>query len=493
MRNYLLPSTLLALAPLAFADTLPHEQSNAQIEQKVAERLDDQRIQDQQPTPIHTQSQHRHPVQTANTEKSVSMSKAELAQHPDLLIRALLPALMQSNDENVALLYPIYQQIPQQYQDPTLSQWAQAIVAKSEQDYGKSIHLYRELLAKYPDHALIRLQLAMALTANNELEAAEDQFKKLRSEVQNPQDQAELDKWLEAINRRDRWTFSGGLTYLNDPNINNAPKAGTTYGRWTAPKRESAQGIGFNLNVGKKWSWGNGFFNELRLNSNGKYYWDNRKYNEITNRGSFGIGFQNAKYNVSLAPFMEQTLYAGGSAKSDTLKRFSKAGGVSLDMNYWFNPKWQLNGSYEYSEQRYTQRKHLNGNAHFGSLGLVYVANAKQYWFSNLSYQRTATRDKDDSYFRRSINLGWGQEWGKGLSSRLSVSYGQKRYKAPMPIFQITQRNKELGFQASVWHRAIHWKGITPRLTYNFTRTRSNHVFYSYDKHRLFLEFSKHF
>lgn len=477
----------LVISTLAMAET---------DQQKISDRLNDQRIQTET-TVIYPkqQAQLKQPKreQGQSQQTRVSMSKEELAKHPDLVVRALLPAVMQGNMDNVALLYPIYQHIPSSYQDPLLSQWAEAILAKKDQQYSKAIRLYRQLLAEKSDILPARLQLAVSLFENNELEAAEDQFKKLRAEQLVPEVNHLIEQYLGAIHHRDRWTFGGGLTYLNDPNINNAPKSGTTYGNWQAPKSESAQGIGFNFDIGKKWSWGNGFFNELRLGTNGKYYWNNKKYNELSARGSLGIGYQNARLTLALLPFMEQTLYASGSSGSETLKRFSKVGGATLETNYWLSPKWQLNANYEYGEQRYTSRKHLNGNYHFISTGLVYLAGAKQYFFSNINYNRTATRDKDDSFLRKGISLGWGQEWGKGLSTRLSVSFAQKNYKGPMPIFQITQRNKEYGVQTSIWHRALHFWGITPRLTYNFTKTKSNHPFYTYDKHRVFVDFSKQF
>ncbi|OOH89867.1 hypothetical protein BMT54_05375 [Pasteurellaceae bacterium 15-036681] len=488
MKNKILISTLaFTFSTFAIADD----------NQKVNDRLNDQRIQaESSVTHIRNQSHvQSNSVQDVkkNESSTLSITKEELAKHPDLVVRALIPAVAQGNADNVKLLYPIYQQIPEQFKDSTLTQWSQAILAKQQGDNSQAIKLYRQILAENNDIHPVRLQLAVALFENNEMEASEDQFQKLRAEKMAPQINNIIDQYIQAINKRDRWTFSGGLTYLNDPNINNAPKAGTQYGNWIAPKRESAEGIGFNFNIGKKWSWGNGFYNELRLNTNGKYYWDNKKYNEVTGRASVGLGFQNAKYNIELLPFMEQTLYAGGSAQSDTLKRFSKGSGVALESHYWLNPQWQLNANYEYAEQRYTARKHLNGNYHFVSTGLAYFPKATQYWFANVNYNRTSTRDKDDSFFRRGISLGWGQEWDKGLSTRLSFNIAEKQYKAPMPIFGITQRNKEWGMQASVWHRAVHYWGITPRLTYNFTRTRSNHVFYSYDKHRIFLDFSKQF
>lgn len=466
----------------------------ANEQQTIDSRLNDNRVQTETVSkPIQPNIQQ--PTQSVSPEPSgrISMTSEQLQQYPDLVLRALQPALLQGNTETLKVIFPIYQKLSSDYHHPILTQWAEAILARAENNHRKAVRLYRDILAEQPDNQPVRLQLATTLFANNELEAAEDQFKKLRSEPLPQAIQDLIGEYLSAIAKRDRWTFSGGLTYLNDPNINNAPKAGTTYGNWSAPQRESAEGIGFNLQLGKKWSWGNGFYNELRLNGSGKYYWDNRKYNELSGRGSVGIGFQNATTDITLLPFMEQSLYAGGSKQSETLKRFSKSSGTTLELQHWLNDKWQLNTNYEYAEQRYTDRKHLNGNSHYVALGGLYLANAKRYFFANINYHRTSTRDSDDSYFRRGITLGWQQEWQWGLSSRLSASLAQKRYKGAMPIFQITQRNKEYGLQASVWHRAVHFWGITPRLTYSFSRTRSNHAFYSYDKHRVFLDFSKSF
>lgn len=483
MQKLFISSLSLTLACTVFANE----------QQKINDRLEDSRIQTEQKMPDFPTVKKTAAPQQSTANHSISMTKEQLAQHPDLVIRALEPALLSGNADTLSLIFPIYQQLPEQYRHPLATKWAMAILAREQENYRQSIRLYREILAEDANNEVVRLQLATVLFSNNELEAAEDQFKKLRAEPLPQTIQVLIDNYLEAITRKDRWTLSGGLTYLNDPNINNAPKSGTTYGNWSAPKRESAEGIGFNLVLGKKWSWGNGFYNELRLNGSGKYYWDNRKYNEVTGRSSLGLGFQNAKTNLVILPFMEQTLYAGGSRQSETLKRFSKAAGGTLELQHWLNSKWQFNGSYEYAEQRYTSRKHLNGNYHYVSMGGVYLVNAKQYWFSNVNYTRMSTRDADDSYFRRGVNLGWQQEWNWGLSTRFSVSLAEKRYKAPMPIFQITQRNKEYGLQGSIWHRAIHYWGITPRLTYSFTRTRSNHAFYSYDKHRVFIDFSRSF
>lgn len=462
-------------------------------QQKINERLNDQRVQVE--SHLNSSPRVEPAVQSKETqnENMVYLSEEMLLNRPELFNNLFFRELISVNVNAVRWLLSVYHKLPQNHQLPSLVHWAEAILSRGERDYSRAIQLYRQVVAKNNNLLDVRFQLAVTLFENREFEAAEDQFNKLRAERLSSDSLARIDEYLDAIHRSDRWTFGGGFTYLYDPNINNAPKAGTTYGNWTPSKAESAQGVGFNFDLGKKWSWGDGFYNELRGSSSGKYYWDNKKYNEGSVRGSLGLGFQNGLYHVALHPFMEQSFYAGGTTQSDTLKRFSKTGGVAAEMGYWISPQWFANANYEYGEQRYTSRKHLNGNLHFVSTGLNYYASAKQLWFASVNYNRTATRDRDDSFYRKGINLGWQQEWGMGLSTRLAFNAARKQYKGPMPIFGIIQRNREYGIQATIWHRAVSWAGVTPRLTYHYNKTQSNHPFYSFDKHRAFIELSRQF
>ncbi|MEN2896073.1 TPR repeat-containing protein [Mannheimia haemolytica] len=159
----------------------------------------------------------------------------------------MLTALVTNHTENVQFLLPIYQQLPASKQNSEVVQWAEAVNAKAKQNYSEAIKGYRQLLAKYPENQPIRMQLAVALFENRENEAAEAQFYKLQAD-KLPQEIANaVNSYLEAIGKQDQWSFQGGLTYLNDPNINNAPNAGTTYGNWTAPKKNPPKGSAFTL------------------------------------------------------------------------------------------------------------------------------------------------------------------------------------------------------------------------------------------------------
>lgn len=469
---------------VAFADN---------TEVQIQERMDNQRLQE---NPV-LEKPERQAVQTqtaaSSNTKNITLSSQELMKQPQLLNSAMLTALVMNHADNVQFLLAMYEKLPAHEQNAEILQWAKAVNAKSNRQYTEAIRLYRQLIAAHPEHQPIRFQLAVALFENRETQAAEAQFHKLQADKLPPQIANVVEHYLAAIGKQDEWHFQGGLTYLNDPNINNAPDAGTTYGNWTAPEKESAQGVGFYLGAEKKWSWGNGFFHEFRLNGNGKYYWNNKKYNEYSLRESLGIGYQNAKHKISVLPFLEQMWYAGASRQSESTKRYSKSGGVNARWQYWVTPQWQAVLNYEYAEQRYTRRKHLNGNYHFVAPSIYFYPNSQQYWFAGANFNRTSTRDLDDSFIRRGLSVGWGQEWKNGLSTQLSVSYGRKQYRAAMPIFKITQRNREYGVQATLWHRAVHFWGITPRLTWQYNKVKSNHSFYTHDKHRIYVEFSHTF
>lgn len=489
--------SLLLLALTAF-----NTASATDTPQTMTEHLDDDRLIDK-----------RHLEQTWHTSKpetqiskpshgnyqrtndKLEMSKQTLAKHPELIARALLQAVIQGNAENVKLLLPIYESTPNQSNDVLLTQWALAILARHNQDHTQAIKRYRQLIAAKPDIPPANLQLAITLFENNELQAAQAQFHKLRADVLPYEMQVLIERYLQAIAYKDRWTVDGGLTYLNDPNINNAPKVNIIEqqaGVLRAEPKQSAEGMGMNASIGKRWSWGNGYFNTANLSGNAKYYWDNQKYNEASAHVRLGIGYQNSKMQVITTPFIEQTLYAGGSTDSQTLRRFSKSSGVSFDVNYWLTPKWQLSGSYEYTDQRYHTRKHLNGHSHFASTELIHYPNAQRQLYANLNYNQTNARDADDSFVRRGATVGWRQEWNKGLSTNLSASFAKKQHQGPTALFGVIHRN-EYGLQASVWHRAWHYKGITPRLTYQYHKNKSNHPFYSFDKQRVYISFTKQF
>ncbi|BBF16856.1 hypothetical protein CHBNV3_18590 [Haemophilus influenzae] len=421
----------------------------------------------------------------------ISLSKSQLAQHPRLVLRGLIPALYQNNTQAVQLLLPLYKQFPQQ--DNFLLTWAKAIEAREQGDLTQSIAYYRELFARNASLLPLRYQLAQALFFNYENEAAKIQFEKLRTEVDDEKFLGVIDQYLLTLNQRNQWIWQVGLNFLNDDNLNNAPKSGTKIGsNWTAWEKESGQGVGYSLSVEKKWPWADHFFSKTMFNGNGKYYWDNKKYNEATVRIGGGLGYQTASVEVSLFPFKEKRWYAGGSSGTNTMKQYADKLGIRLEMIDWLSKTWQISTALEYGKSRYKTRKHLDGDYYFISSTLFYLPKSTQFWFVGMDFHRENTQALDNAYQQKALRFGWGQDWSYGISSRFTFSYANRAYREK-DLIGIQQKNREYTTTITLWHRNIHFMGLTPKLSWDYQKSTSNHAFYRYDKNRIYLEIGKIF
>ncbi|EAR7914931.1 DUF560 domain-containing protein [Salmonella enterica] len=108
------------------------------------------------------------------------------------------------------------------------------------------------------------------------------------------------------------------------------------------------------------------------------------------------------------------------------------------------------------------------------------------------SRKRGSAAAKDNSFDKAVLRTGWMYEWNGGVSTLLQASYGYKSYRAG-DFWGIKQINQEYSTSATVWHRDIYFLGITPKITWNYQRTDSNHPFHDTERNRLFLSFSKYF
>ena len=137
-------------------------------------------------------------------------------------------------------------------------------------------------------------------------------------------------------------------------------------------------------------------------------------------------------------------------------------------------------------------RRWLDGDQYYGSLNVLFAPNARQYWFAGANAMRSQARDSSDAFKRYGISAGWGQEWGWGMSSRLSGNFAYRPYDSK-DFFGIVRKDHEYGATLSLWNRNLYFWGITPRLTFSWDKTKSNHFYYDNHNIDMYLEFSKSF
>lgn len=435
-------------------------------------------------TPDLQKKQTQTPVAPKTNEpKTVNMTAEELIAQPELLTRVLDSQLMLGNADNVEFLLPLYKKIANP--DPLLIAYSEAVVAENKGDMKTAIRLYREMLSQNPDLTPTRFRLAAALFADNQDEAADDQFKKIQADPKLPPEiNALSEQYREALQKRQAWSFSGYFQYLQDNNINNAPKD-REYNGWETAKPEKAHGVGYGVSVSKDTPLPNGHFWRITADADGEFYWDNHQYDELTVRVTTGGGHKNLRSEVAVLPFFEKKWYGG--------KTYAHTPGLRVAGKYNINANWQASAAAEYSRKKQKQYQYLNGDSYLTSATLLYMPNPQRYFVGGVDWSMETAEDKSDAYHRFGGRAGWGEEWGKGISTFLLLGAAHRTYHADAFLLDERRRNKEYTVNASVWLRNVHFYGITPRLTFRYQRFDSNHFAYDYQKAKAFIELSKTF
>ena len=430
------------------------------------------------------------PKEAASHETIITdIDEAGLLAKPVLLNLLLDKSVLHNDMEGIRVLLPVYRKLPIEERDSVLQQLAESKLAMNEGNFGQAAHILRSLIADKPDSDVIRLYLAIALFYDKQDAAAQSQFNKLMAQTALPEREKQLiAAFNEQLRHRYRWQFDGGLNYSYEPNINNAPTIKQQGNLHTDTESESVSGITYRLNAEKDWPLADNWLAKFSADLYGKYYPSAKNYNDLLLSGAIGIGYRDARWDIALMPYATHRRFG-----EDTLP-YSDALGVKLDIQTQISPKWRLLNTVSGEKIHYEKRFRFNGNRLRMGQTVIYQARPQQAWFGGIEFERENLHDKDNSNRQWTASLGWIQEWPKGLSSRTGIAWSQQKYRAPMPwpILE-TRRDQTLRFQLSLWHRNIHFWGITPRLTAQHIRNQSNVFFYGYKKNNLFLEFSKTF
>ena len=477
-------------APVQERDPLQNEASMPNINQKNLKEdlLRKQRLSEQNAMAQENQ---------ANGNSVARFTGKQLAENPALLERLFLEALVNPNKAVLPVYIKIYESVPNA--DLSLIDWGKAILER-EEDLNKSVASYRKLISDFPENNFIRYQLAETLFYNQEYEAAKTQFERLRASTKNAQDIAVFDKYIEVIDSKENWNFSFSTTFLNDKNLANSAKQGTKMAvgsgevTYNTP-RQTGQGLGLSVGADKRWSLSNGKYVAFDSSMSSRYYWDNKKYNDLIGHIGLGYGYSDARFNVQVTPYINKRWYGGGLNGGDSLKQYTDTYGASLSMGYWLNQNFKYSALYNFGYERYRKevdKLNYNGAVHSLTNSLMFIPSSTQFWSISLDLTKKYAADRSNAYNRIGTRLTWGQEWPLGITTSTTLGYAKRHY-LEQSFIGMKQRNNEYSASVSLWHKQFHYAGFTPKVTWSYSKTKSNMAIYSYDKNQVFIEVGKSF
>lgn len=458
-----------------------------------------------EPSPVRQDDKLKTDAKPAQ-EKVMEVDEKTLLDNPELLSRAMYSAVMTQNVDGIKVLLPIYRKWPKH--DKEMAVFAQALVYQHNGQAAEAIKLYRILISAQPDSQIIRLQLAQALFDNQQNEAAADQFDRLKTEQLPEPVLQRVEAYRQALRQRDSWQVYGGFNITREQNINQAPKnqrlgrqlskeecdkrretnpTSDCFDGWTFDKPINATGFNYQLGAEKKWSLKKGLYAKAGADVSGKAYRSYSRYNDATARTSTGLGYADQRNDVGITPFHERRAYGKHA--------YSYSNGARIHWNRWQTHSLQSLTAVEASRLKNQKRRRSDVNSLLASGSLVYYRNARQYWLGGADlYQERNKEDRSDDFNRYGVRALWGQEWGGGFSTRVQVGVAKRFYKTPSFFSNGEERrDKELNTSISVWHRALHYGGVTPRITFSHQRTSSNDAYYTNSRNRMFIELSKTF
>ena len=162
----------------------------------------------------------------------LNIRREELLQRPELLQQALSYAVLANDKDGVELLLPLYLQ-RKEPRDELLVTLAQAVLARSAGDYRRAVALYRTALETDSDLPTVRLALAQSLVENRADKAARQELERFRQTPDLAPEYAQIgEQYAQALDKRDRWTFGGTVSYIRDGNVNTPRVNANTAPAW---------------------------------------------------------------------------------------------------------------------------------------------------------------------------------------------------------------------------------------------------------------------
>ncbi len=167
----------------------------------------------------------------------------------DILLKQLTNALLESDVNTVAQLFPLYLKLPKSYQTEDIKLWSLAILNAIEGNYVISLKNYEILNALYPNMLPLKFQWGMLLFRDKRYYEARKIFEELGNKI----DSKIFQQILANIELNNKWNLLGNFNIVSNYNINqgNKKQKGWTFG---TPKHT------YGIHLGKKMEFAKRFF-----------------------------------------------------------------------------------------------------------------------------------------------------------------------------------------------------------------------------------------
>lgn len=380
-------------------------------------------------------------------------------------------------DEARALLEELEKHRPRDSQ----VQFLLGLLDRQDEDYESAARRFRRILVDDPKAVRVRLELALTFYEEGDFSGAERQFRFARAGQLPPGVSNNVDRYLGIIRQRKTFSYGFSLAVSPDSNLNAGPATDTV----------TLYGLPFELSAEARQRSGIGVIGDITAE------WAPRVARNLKMR--LGGQFHRAQYGASIFNDMTAAIYAGPRLN---LKRweFNLAGSAarrwygnhpytdmvagSADATYYLTPRLSVGGALGLNHVDYARNVLQTGSGGTLAANLSYVPTPASFVRATIQAGRQDARAK--AYASNTILIGaqYLRELKGGFTVGFAPSFTSINFDEPLAAFGATRRDRQYTIQTTVLNRRIDLYGLTPRVSYTFTRNNSTVALYRFSRSR---------
>lgn len=173
--------------------------------------------------PAEVKPEPEHADSAAGEKQTLSLSLDELRAQPKILAQILEQAIAHKQWDLLAVLLPVYEQ--SERTDPMLILYAKAGLARHRHDYAAAVGAFHALLYVKPELDYVRLDLALTLLEDRQLNEARRQFRHLQREGSPLVELATM--YIGKIDEALQTQLAVSANYTRNDNVNQASEVPT--------------------------------------------------------------------------------------------------------------------------------------------------------------------------------------------------------------------------------------------------------------------------
>ena len=378
--------------------------------------------------------------------------------------------------------------------------YIEGLIAEKRGHLTEAAAKFRSALASDPHLTLVRVELTKVLANLDETDSAKHHLQLLEAETTDPQQLANMRSFMESLDARHPFTFSGFVSIAPSTNINQGSSQTTVYSPGIAgvdgvgavgtiaPSSQAMSGVGIIAggNVGFTHRMGDNWQGVLAAGLSSVYY---------PSLNSISVGASQS----AEARYLIKDGYLGfGGAASESADPINldlayTSVGPRISMAKLLTQRDQFTASALYEWRNYATSPTSNGNALTVNAVLTHAMDSTSNVALLGGYENVTQQIAYNSYQDVSVGLGFYKELPHGITAQLQGTARFAGFDDVNPLTLSTRQDQNLVGSITLTKRDWNLYGFAPSLNYTYTRNFSNISLFDFDSNNVDFRLTKNF